>query len=204
MKLHDLDLSGNAYKVRLFLSLIGREATLRPVDFLNREHKTQAFLRMNPRGQVPVLEDGDLQLGDSHAILVYLARRHAGPEWYPLDPVSQGRIAYWLSYSANEVQNGPASARLITRFNLPLDREQTHQRGLEVLRLVDRHLAEHRWLAQGEQPSIADVALYPTWPWPRGRPGAGPLPGAERLDRPHPRAARLHPDARPVARQEAA
>lgn len=30
MKLHDLDLSGNAYKVRLFLSLIGREATLRP------------------------------------------------------------------------------------------------------------------------------------------------------------------------------
>ncbi len=35
MKLHDLDLSGNAYKVRLFLSLIGREATLRPVDFLN-------------------------------------------------------------------------------------------------------------------------------------------------------------------------
>ena len=116
---------------------------------------------MNPRGQIPVLEDGDLQLGDSHAILVYLARRHADPVWYPLDPVSQGRIAYWLSYSANEVQNGPASARLITRFDLPLDREQTHQRGLEVLRLVDRHLAEHRWLAQGEQPSIADVALYP-------------------------------------------
>ena len=115
MKLHDLDLSGNAYKVRLFLSLIGREATLRPVDFLNREHKTQAFLRMNPRGQIPVLEDGELQLGDSHAILVYLARRHADPVWYPLDPVSQGRIAYWLSYSANEVQNGPASARLIAR-----------------------------------------------------------------------------------------
>lgn len=161
MKLHDLDLSGNAYKVRLFLSLIGREATLRPVDFLNREHKTQAFLRMNPRGQIPVLEDGELQLGDSHAILVYLARRHADPVWYPLDPVSQGRIAYWLSYSANEVQNGPASARLIARFDLPLDREQTHQRGLEVLRLVERHLAEHRWLAQGEQPSIADVALYP-------------------------------------------
>ncbi|MGV2465663.1 UNVERIFIED_CONTAM: glutathione S-transferase, partial [Pseudomonas aeruginosa] len=138
----DLDLSGNAYKVRLFLSLIGREATLRTVDLLNREHKTQAFLRMNPRGQIPVLEDGDLQLGDSHAILVYLARRHADPVWYPLDPVSQGRIAYWLSYSANEVQNGPASARLIARFDLPLDREQTHQRGLEVLRLVDRHLAE--------------------------------------------------------------
>ena len=87
MKLHDLDLRQRLQGPPV--PLIGREATLRPVDFLNREHKTQAFLRMNPRGQIPVLEDGELQLGDSHAILVYLARRHAGPEWYPLDPVSQ-------------------------------------------------------------------------------------------------------------------
>lgn len=131
------------------------------VDIANREHKTPAFLRMNPRGQIPVLEDGDLQLGDSQAILVYLARRYASPEWYPLDPASQGRIAHWLSYAANEVQNGPASARLIARFNLPLDGELARRRGLEVLQLVDRHLSGHRWLAQGELPSIADVALYP-------------------------------------------
>ncbi|MDK2348194.1 MULTISPECIES: glutathione S-transferase family protein [Pseudomonas aeruginosa group] len=161
MKLYDLDLSGNAYKVRLFLALIGREVNLLTVDIANREHKTPAFLRMNPRGQIPVLEDGDLQLGDSQAILVYLARRYASPEWYPLDPASQGRIAHWLSYAANEVQNGPASARLIARFNLPLDGELARRRGLEVLQLVDRHLSGHRWLAQGELPSIADVALYP-------------------------------------------
>ncbi|MBH9397232.1 glutathione S-transferase [Pseudomonas aeruginosa] len=161
MKLYDLDLSGNAYKVRLFLALIGREVSLLTVDIATREHKTPAFLRMNPRGQIPVLEDGDLQLGDSQAILVYLARRYASPEWYPLDPASQGRIAHWLSYAANEVQNGPASARLIARFNLPLDGELARRRGLEVLQLVDRHLSGHRWLAQGELPSIADVALYP-------------------------------------------
>ncbi|HBN8231175.1 glutathione S-transferase family protein [Pseudomonas paraeruginosa] len=161
MKLYDLDLSGNAYKIRLFLALIGREVSLLTVDIANREHKTPAFLRMNPRGQIPVLEDGDLQLGDSQAILVYLARRYASPEWYPLDPASQGRIAHWLSYAANEVQNGPASARLIARFNLPLDGELARRRGLEVLQLVDRHLSGHRWLAQGELPSIADVALYP-------------------------------------------
>ncbi|HBN8602336.1 TPA: glutathione S-transferase [Pseudomonas aeruginosa] len=161
MKLYDLDLSGNAYKVRLFLALIGREVNLLTVDIANREHKTPAFLRMNSRGQIPVLEDGDLQLGDSQAILVYLARRYASPEWYPLDPASQGRIAHWLSYAANEVQNGPASARLIARFNLPLDGELARRRGLEVLQLVDRHLSGHRWLAQGELPSIADVALYP-------------------------------------------
>lgn len=161
MKLYDLDLSGNAYKIRLFLALIGREVSLLTVDIANREHKTTAFLRMNPRGQIPVLEDGDLQLGDSQAILVYLARRYASPEWYPLDPASQGRIAHWLSYAANEVQNGPASARLIARFNLPLDGELARRRGLEVLQLVDRHLSGHRWLAQGELPSIADVALYP-------------------------------------------
>ncbi len=161
MKLHDLDLSGNAYKVRLFLSLIGREATLRPVDFLNREHKTQAFLRMNPRGQIPVLEDGELQLGDSHAILVYLARRHADPVWYPLDPSQPGpnRLLAQLFGQRGAERSGqrPADRPLRPAAGSRADPPAS----LEVLRLVERHLAEHRWLAQGEQPSIADVALYP-------------------------------------------
>lgn len=161
MKLYDLDLSGNAYKVRLFLALIGREVSLLTVDIANREHKTPAFLRMNPRGQIPVLEDGDLQLGDSQAILVYLARRYASPEWYPLDPASQGRIAHWLSYAANEVQNGPASARLIARFNLPLDGGWP---GAGGWRCCNWWIATSPGIAgwpRASLPSIADVALYP-------------------------------------------
>lgn len=77
MRLHDFDLSGNCYKVRLFLSLIGQHAERVSVDLRGGEHKHPAFLAINPRGQVPTLEDGSLSLGDSQAILVYLARRCA-------------------------------------------------------------------------------------------------------------------------------
>ena len=111
MKLYDLTLSGNCHKVRLFLSLIGQPVELVPVNLLAGEHKQPAFREINPRGQIPVLEDGDFRLGDSQAILVYLAKRYAN-EWYPQDAETQGHIANWLSFAANEVQHGPATVRL--------------------------------------------------------------------------------------------
>ncbi|WP_199797218.1 glutathione S-transferase N-terminal domain-containing protein, partial [Erythrobacter sp. QSSC1-22B] len=73
MQLYDLELSGNCYKVRLFLALIGQPYTLRPVAFLDGEHRTKDFIARNPFGEIPVLVDGDVLLRDSQAILVYLA-----------------------------------------------------------------------------------------------------------------------------------
>lgn len=84
MKLYDLSLSGNCYKVRLFLSLIDQPVELIPVDLLKGEHRQPAFLALNPRGQVPVLLDADVQVVDSQAILVYLARRYGDERWFPL------------------------------------------------------------------------------------------------------------------------
>ena len=73
MKLYDLDLSGNCYKVRLFAALAGISLELQPVDFLAGDHKKAPVIELNPLGQLPVLQDGDLVLRDSQAILVYLA-----------------------------------------------------------------------------------------------------------------------------------
>ncbi|MCP8466666.1 glutathione S-transferase family protein [Pseudomonas sp. ZM23] len=161
MKLHDVPLSGNCYKVRLFLGLIGRSAELVPVDLLAGAHKRPAFLAINPRGQVPALEDGELRLGDSHAILTYLARQYAAPQWNPLGAATQGRIASWLSFSANEVQHGLALARVIVLFKRPGDLPSAQAKGRHALELLDTTLAEHRWLAQTSEPTIADVAVYP-------------------------------------------
>ncbi|MBB4867990.1 glutathione S-transferase [Pseudomonas nitritireducens] len=161
MKLHDVALSGNCYKVRLFLGLIGRQAELLPLDLLGGAHKRPAFLAINPRGQVPALEDGELRLGDSQAILVYLARQYAEPHWYPADAASQGRIANWLSFSANEVQHGLALARVIQLFKRPGDLATAQAKGRHALELLNAALTEHHWLVQAEQPSIADIALYP-------------------------------------------
>lgn len=161
MKLYDLTLSGNCYKVRLFLGLISQHAELQTLDLRAGEHKRADYLAINPRGQVPALVDGELQLGDSQAILVYLARRYADERWYPLDAVSQGRIAGWLSFAANEIHHGPGMARLGKLFGMPIDQAGAQHKALAALALLDAHLARHDWLAQGNQPSIADVAVYP-------------------------------------------
>ncbi|MFW9674662.1 glutathione S-transferase family protein, partial [Vibrio parahaemolyticus] len=140
MKLHDLTLSGNCHKVRLFLSLIGQPVERVSVNLLAGEHKQPAFREINPRGQIPVLEDGDFRLGDSQAILVYLAQRYA-PEWYPQDAETQGRIANWLSFAANEVQHGPATLRLGKLFGRPIDESLAQARAASALPLLERHLA---------------------------------------------------------------
>src|ERR1044071_1003594 len=54
------------------------------VDLMKGEHKSPAFLKMNPSGLVPVLEDGDFVLTESSAILKYLADKHNTPD-YPKD-----------------------------------------------------------------------------------------------------------------------
>ena len=62
MLLHDLELSGNCYKVRLFAALAGIPLPLAPVDFLGGEHRRPPLLALNPWGELPVLQDGDLLL----------------------------------------------------------------------------------------------------------------------------------------------
>jgi glutathione S-transferase len=70
------------------------------------------FLRLNPLGQIPVLQDGPLVITDSNAILVYLVKRYAaGGSWLLGDPVDAAQVQRWLSIAAGEVRYGPALAR---------------------------------------------------------------------------------------------
>lgn len=161
MKLYDLTLSGNCYKARLFLGLIGQPVELVPVDLLKGEHKQPPFLSLNPRGQVPVLEDGDIRVADSQAILVYLARRYADEAWFPLDAITQASVVGWLSFAANEMHHGPATARVARLFGRPIDEALTSSRALAAMELLEQRLAEHTWLAGTSTPTIADIAVYP-------------------------------------------
>ena len=70
MKLYDLDVSGNCYKVRLLASLANIELELVPVDLLSGAHKKPPLSELNPLQQVPVLQDRATVLRDSQAILV--------------------------------------------------------------------------------------------------------------------------------------
>nr|WP_322786485.1 glutathione S-transferase [Gluconacetobacter diazotrophicus] len=152
--------SGNCYKVRLFAALAGIPLKILEVDLAGGEHRQPAFTALNPWQQVPVLQDGEIVIWDSQAILVYLAERYAEPEWCPPDPLSRARVMQWLSVSANEIQHGPADARLVRKFAYPLNYDHAVRLSSHVLTTIDAHLADREWLAL-HLPSIADCAAYP-------------------------------------------
>ena len=157
--LHGTRLSGHTHRARLFLHLLDLtyEFADSPADVRN----AAAFRAMNPLGQIPVLQDGDVVLADSNAILVYLAKRYApGSAWLPEDPVGAARVQRWLSQAAGEIMFGPAAARVSARFydtGVPAPLSQAL--ATRVLGLMEGELAARDWLV-GAAPTIADVACY--------------------------------------------
>jgi glutathione S-transferase len=161
LRLHGHELSGNSTKVRLLLDLAGIPYEWVRVDLMKGEHKGEAFLALNPFGQVPVLEDGDTTLADAQAILYYLAVRQGDGRWLPTDPLGQARVVRWLSTAAGEVRQGPESARLHHLFGvkaIPIERAQ--EKAAFILDQLDRHLSDRLWL-ECDRPTIADIAVFP-------------------------------------------
>jgi glutathione S-transferase len=160
MKLYDLELSGNCYKVRLFAALAKIPLEIVPVDFLSGAHKKSPLVELNPKGEIPILQDGETVLSDSQAILVYLAKKYAGEAWLPNEPAHMASVIAWLSTAANEVQNGLSAARLVDKFGYQIDKADTLARSARILPIIDTHLASNAWLAMG-RPTIADCAVFP-------------------------------------------
>ncbi|WP_419914759.1 glutathione S-transferase family protein [Hoeflea sp.] len=158
MRIHHHPLSGHAHRVVLFANLAGINHTLVDVDLLSGEHKKPPFLSLNPFGQVPVIEDGDTVIADSNAILVYLSRKYA-PEWLPSEAALEAQVQKFLSFAAGPIANGPAAARLITVFGADLDASRAAAAAAQALERLEAHLEGRAWLV-GEQPCIADIAVY--------------------------------------------
>lgn len=159
MILYSHPFSGNGWKVRLFLSLIGQSCEIRAVDMPGGENRSPGFLALNPRGQVPVLVLPEGVLWDSQAILVYLAERHA-PDWAGRDGFERAAVAQWLSFAAKEVSTGLQALRLHRLMGRPLDVPAATATAEASLAVLDGWLAARDWLV-GEHPTIADVAVYP-------------------------------------------
>jgi glutathione S-transferase len=156
--LHGTELSGHAHRVELLLRMLG--LPYRYVAAPAAVRLTPEFQALNPRGQIPVLQDGDLTLADSNAILVYLTKRYApGSHWLPEEPVAAARVQRWLSIAAGEVMYGPATARMVTQWNFPGDLARAKQIGAVLLRFMNEHLKSRTFLA-ADHPTIADLACY--------------------------------------------
>ncbi len=156
--LHGTSLSGHTHRVALLLNALDLSYAF--ADAPKEVRGSPAFLARNPLGQIPVLQDGDLTLADSNAILVYLAGRYAPDgDWLPREPVAAASVQRWLSIAAGEVMHGPAVARMIALFGLPDDPVRAARIAARVLTFMDGHLAERAFLA-AEHITIADLACY--------------------------------------------
>jgi glutathione S-transferase len=160
MKLYITPTSGNAWKVRLLLSMLKQNYETIVLDTAKGEHKTPEFRKLNPRGQVPVLVDGKHVFWDSTACLVYLARKYGGEQWLPTDAEGLAEVQQWLALSNNELHYGLQWARGVKigiRSIGSYDEYATYGRnGLAVL---EGRLKSNDWLACG-RPTIADLACY--------------------------------------------
>jgi len=160
LKLYVNERSGNSYKPRLLLSMLGVPYETIAVDLAKREQKQPDFLKLNPRGQVPALDDAGTVIWDSTAILVYLARKYGGDAWLPVQPEPMAKVMQWLSFAQNEIHYGLQFARAIQHFGRRGDLEECRAYGRTALAVLQGHLANHPWLALGRI-TIADIACFP-------------------------------------------
>jgi glutathione S-transferase len=160
VKLYNLELSGNCYKVRLLCALLGVPVEIADLDLLGGEHTRSPHIDRNAFAQIPVLEDGGLTLRDSQAILVYVARKWGGDVWLPVDAAPLATVAQWLMVAENEIARGPGDARLHDKFGRDVDVDMAREKSHRLLAIMDAHLARNDWLALG-RPTVADVACMP-------------------------------------------
>ena len=91
MKIHGLPISPPTQVALLTALQLDADVELVPVDVQNKQHKTPEFLKLNPRGQMPTLTDGDFSLGESVAIQRYILNKVGENPLYPTDIQKQAK-----------------------------------------------------------------------------------------------------------------
>lgn len=119
------------------------------------------FRRLSPAGRVPAMQDGDVSLWESHAILRYLAERHGSDRFWPRDPVRRAPLEAWIEWSQTELQ--PAFMGVFWNYwRTPAERRhwptiwRMHARCIEAMSLLDTLLAERPFIG-GDAFSLADI-----------------------------------------------
>ncbi len=137
------------------------------VDITKGEQKRPEYLAMHPFGVVPVLEDGDLRMYESRAIVRYLDRRLPGALLTPQDLPSYGRMEQWISVEQSYV--APGAMKIVMQAMFGPMRGQTPDQAIidkgrvelaHALDVLDKALAQQPFLA-GDQFSLAEICYLP-------------------------------------------
>ncbi|GGP26506.1 glutathione S-transferase family protein [Silvimonas amylolytica] len=159
IRLYRHALSGHCHRVQLLLELMHLPYQLIEINLQQGEHKTPAFLQLNPFGLLPVIEDNGTVVADSGAILVYLARKYGGQRYLPEAPEALAAVQRWLAVAAGPLASGPAAARIAVLFGKPVDTERVNRIAYDLLDVMEGWLSTHRFLAADHE-TLADLAFY--------------------------------------------
>lgn len=160
MKLYNVSYSGNSYKARLLLAHLAVPCEIVEVDILNGASRTPEFLKINPNGRTPVLDDDGFILAESNAILAYLAR---GTKYLPDERKAFALVFQWLFFEQYSHEPFIATSRFWLQHK-PDSSERTamlaakRDGGWAALRIIEHHLAEIDFFVG--RYSIADIALF--------------------------------------------
>jgi len=161
--------SGNSYKPALMLQLTQSSWQAQWVDFFNGGNRTPEFRALNPMGEVPVLIDhteDDLVLTQSGVMLYHIAKKTA--QFMPETPAEEREVMRWMLFDNHKLTGNLATWRFMHKFMKKEGEPVTEflkGRTMNALKIVERHLGEHDWLA-GTRPTIADISAcgYLFWP----------------------------------------
>jgi glutathione S-transferase len=162
--LHQMQMSGNCYKIRLAARQLGFNMALKDYGLHDGTTRQPAFLAKNPNGRVPLLElDDGRTLPESGAILAYLSE---GSALQPADRWGRAEMLQWMFFEQYSHEPYVAVARFWLKYGKKEDLEKRrhlvsewHAKGNAALGVMETHLGRHEWFAGGRY-SIADIALY--------------------------------------------
>ncbi len=162
--LHQMQVSGNCYKVRLAARQLNIPIALKEYGLHDGSTRTPQFLAKNANGRVPLLEleDGRF-LPESGAILHFLAE---GSHLIPADRWARAQMLQWMFFEQYSHEPYIAVARFWIKYadKAELAKKQHlvpewHAKGRAALGVMETHLSANDWFAANRY-SIADIALY--------------------------------------------
>eukprot|EP01018_Ginkgo_biloba_P009469 Gb_36276 [translate_table: standard] len=166
LKVHGLPLS--TFTAGVLTCLNEKEVAdyeLIPVNPMTGAHKQPPFLALNPFGQIPALQDGDLTLFESRAIIKYLAQKYEGQGTNLLGNTlsEKATVEQWSQVESLHF-NPPCSAIVFQIVFAPMRGGATDQSVVEanlenlgkVLDIYEERLSKSKYLA-GDFFSLADL-----------------------------------------------
>ena len=147
-----------------------------PVEYVHihlarGEHKTPAFLALNPNGRLPLLQDGELLLWEADAIMCHLSNV-AGSDLWPREPAAQIEVQRWFSWDAFHFfpHGGALYFEHVIKPVLGMGTpdaaavKKAQDAFKQSAAVLEQHLASRRFLLGG-QLSVADFAVSAAFPY---------------------------------------